>query len=76
MSKNLQVDQLTLNGHHAQSVIAAASLLEELLRNLYSQIQPHLSPAEHQAPQCLRCGTYYAQKKPLTLTAPLGLLET
>ena len=42
------VEQLTLNGHHAQSVIAAASVLEELLRALYSQIQPRLSPAEQQ----------------------------
>jgi Protein of unknown function (DUF499) len=44
-----QIDQLTFNGHHAQSVIAAASVLEELLRGLYSQIQPRLSPAEQQA---------------------------
>lgn len=46
--KLAQVDQLTFNGHHAQSVIAAASLLEELLRNLYSQVHPRLSPTEQQ----------------------------
>jgi Protein of unknown function (DUF499) len=43
-----QVDQLTFNGHHAQSVIAAASVLEELLRQLYQQVQPRLAPADQQ----------------------------
>lgn len=46
--KLTQVDQLTFNGHQAQSVIAAASVLEELLRDLYAQVQPRLSPAEQQ----------------------------
>ncbi len=47
-SKLQQVDQLTFNGHHAQSVITAASVLEELLRYLYQQVQPRLAPAEQQ----------------------------
>lgn len=62
--KLAQIDQLTFNGHHAQSVIAAASLLEELLRQLYSQLQPRLSPAEQQviADKMSKVG----QSKPLT----------
>lgn len=43
-----QVDQLTFDGHHAQSIITAASLLEEMLRHLVQQVQSRLSPADQQ----------------------------
>ncbi len=72
--KLAQVDQLTFNGHHAQSVIAAASLLEALLRELLSRVQPRLSAAEQKemAEKLSRIGPNRAVAE-LTLGQLLGL---
>lgn len=43
-----EVDKLVTNGHYVQAVVTAGSLLEALLKTLYSQVFPKLPPAEQQ----------------------------
>lgn len=49
LSKKIDnVDRLVANGHYAQSVVAAGSLLETLLSSLYNDAFPRLPPAAQQ----------------------------
>lgn len=72
--KLAQVDQLTLNGHHAQSVITAASVLEALLRELMTRVQQRLAASDQKeiTEKLARIGQNKAVAE-LTLGQLLGL---